>query len=367
MTFASLAVTPPAPAPASYSTPIVAGVVSAVAGAALIALGVFLKRRRSSKQKTGSPPPVPPSYDGDNLEQGHDPSERASTSAAPAVGNLQNYHRCDSSSYSDTPGHAHGNDVSASLAVGPAQSITEHVRHATAAADGGVRKKSPSREDTASPHRRTPVRGDAVIVESIVPPSAPTAPPAEFIGAGLAGEEDATAATSFATVSTANMSTVEQEEVAQFRQRQLPADAVAIGPTKEGEALGASSSTSRRGSNGDIGLGQAVLAAAQELARSCQIPGVSEAAGVLCIMANLFTDSRDIDQASKSRLRQCRSIVLALTRADKVVAKVSQKLAELVVKIDKIPSNLGIRWYFLVLGGPSFPFTGEFPKLFQFF
>ncbi|CAM9416640.1 unnamed protein product [Ectocarpus fasciculatus] len=45
-------------------------------------------------------------------------------------------------------------------------------------------------------------------------------------------------------------------------------------------------------------------------------------------MANLFTDSRDIDQASKSRLRQCRSIVLALTRADKVVAKGGDTMGE---------------------------------------
>ncbi|CAM9226240.1 unnamed protein product [Ectocarpus sp. 12 AP-2014] len=80
--------------------------------------------------------------------------------------------------------------------------------------------------------------------------------------------------------------------------------------------------------NEATGLGQAVLAAAQELAWSCQIPGVSEAAGALCIMANLFTDSRDIDQASKSRLRQCHSIVLALERADKVVAKGGDTMGE---------------------------------------
>ena len=150
---------------------------------------------------------------------------------------------------------------------------------------------------------------------------------------GAVGRKSSETATSFATVSTANMSTAEQEEVAQFRQSQRAADAVAGGPTPE-EALGgdtggtaASSSASRRSSGSDVGLGQAVLAAALELAMSCQIPGVSEAAGVLCIMANLFTDSHDIDQASKSRLRQCRLIVLALQRADKVVAKVSRKRA----------------------------------------
>eukprot|EP00903_Cladosiphon_okamuranus_P021836 g20079.t1 len=296
--------TPPAPTPASDSTPIVAGVVSAVAGAALIAIGVFLKRRRASKQKTGSPP----SHDGDNLEQGHDPPGLAATSAAPAVGVeggiLQDSHRRNSSLYSDTPGHAHGND------------------------DGDRDEEPPAYQDVASSHRHTPAEADVNDGGGIKTRSAP-AP--EEDAAGVSAKMSSETTSSFATVSTASMSTAEQEEVAQFRQRQADAAPVANGPTKEALVgdTAASSSASRRGSNGDIGLGQAVLAAAQELARSCQIPGVSEAAGVLCVMANLFTDSRDIDQASKSRLRQCRSIVLALTRADKVVAKVSRNVRDL--------------------------------------
>ncbi|CAM9106764.1 unnamed protein product [Ectocarpus sp. 13 AM-2016] len=329
--------TPPAPAPASDSTPIVAGVVSAVAGAALIALGVFLKRRRASKQKTGSPP----SYDGDNLEQGHDRPGRAPTSAAPAVGNMQDSHRRNSSSYSDTPGHAHGNDdgdannpeSASALLARSVHSTTEHPPTSAVAvlAVGDRDEEPPAYHDVASSHRHTPAEADVNDGGGIETRS----------GSGAADEEDAAGGsakkspeTVIAMVSTVNMSTAEQEEVAKLRQRQRAADAVAGGPTP-GEALGgdtggtaASSSASRRGSNGDIGFGQAVLAAAQELARSCEIPGVSEAAGVLCIMANLFTDSRDIDQASKSRLRQCRSIVLALTRADKVVAKGGATMGE---------------------------------------
>ncbi|CAM9364389.1 unnamed protein product [Pylaiella littoralis] len=77
-----------------------------------------------------------------------------------------------------------------------------------------------------------------------------------------------------------------------------------------------------------MGLGQAVLAAAQELARSCQILGVSEAAGAVCIMANLFSDRRENDKTSASRLRQCRSMVLALKRADKVVAQGGDTIGE---------------------------------------
>ncbi|CAM9383003.1 unnamed protein product [Ectocarpus fasciculatus] len=120
------------------------------------------------------------------------------------------------------------------------------------------------------------------------------------------------------------MSTAEQEEISEYRQRQREADAASVAgePKSEGEAA------SREGSASDIGLGQAVLAAAQELARSCQILGVSEAAGAVCIMANLFSDRRENDKTSASRLRQCRSMVLALKRADKVVAQGGDTIGE---------------------------------------
>ncbi|CAN0139214.1 unnamed protein product, partial [Scytosiphon promiscuus] len=56
---------------ASDSTPVVAGVVSAVGGVALVALAVLLKRRRASKQKTVHPPAVSPAHDDGNSERGH--------------------------------------------------------------------------------------------------------------------------------------------------------------------------------------------------------------------------------------------------------------------------------------------------------
>ncbi|CAM9156032.1 unnamed protein product [Pylaiella littoralis] len=278
----------------SDSTPIIAGVVSAVVVAALIALAVFLRKRRS-RQKTTDTPAVPSARENGDIEREQNPDFFPPASAPLAV-----------SSFNASP-HEHPPAVPPSA---PAPLGDE---------------EPPAYQDVASSHRHTPADvndGGGMKMRS---------------GPGAAGEEDAakkSSETAIATVSTANMSTAEQEEVAQLRQRQRAADAVA-GGTTPGEALGgdtggtaASSSASRRGSGSDIGLGQAVLAAAQELARSCQIPGVSEAAGVLCIMANLFTDSRDIDQASKSRLRQCRSIVLALTRADKVVAKGGATMGE---------------------------------------
>ena len=100
-----------------------------------------------------------------------------------------------------------------------------------------------------------------------------------------------------------------------------PRSAEAFGGGGGGED--SSATTRHHGSAGNIGLGHAVLTAAQELAHHCQVPGISEAAAMLCIMANLVADSRENDRASDSRLRQCRSIVIALERAEKVVGKVS--------------------------------------------
>ncbi|CAN0158219.1 unnamed protein product, partial [Ectocarpus sp. 4 AP-2014] len=272
--------------PGSDSTPMIAGIVSAVAVVALIVFAVLGKRRRDAKQKAAQPPPIPPTNDdNDNLEQGPD-QPRDVHLRAPAV-----------------------------LAVGR----------------GG--DESPSRQL----HRQTPAEADGIDDGAVVPPSTPpslagplqssiehAARAAEDGGAGVAGKdaEDSSAnqlsatTTSISTASTANTSTAESAELAECHQRQSVADAASAAGSS-----GASSAAERRSLDGDIGLSRAVLAAAQELAHSCQIPGISEAAGVLCIMANLFADSRENDKASDVRLRQCRSIVMALKRADKVVGK----------------------------------------------
>ena len=136
-----------------------------------------------------------------------------------------------------------------------------------------------------------------------------------------------------ATATSANVSTHEQEELARFHQRKGVAGTppVASGPQTEepfGDSKrglgssGASPAADREKPAGDIGLVHAVLAAAQELVHHCQVPGISEAASAVPIMANLVMASRENDRAGESRLRQCRSIVMALKRAEKVVAKV---------------------------------------------
>lgn len=286
------------------------GIAFAVAVAALIAFAVLLKRRRASKQKITRPQtPLPPHND-NNLEQGREQPP-------------------------DAPPHP-----SAVLAVGNAGDV------------------SPSYQRYESPHRHVPAEADGGDGGGIVPSSAPAAlavpvtPRTEHgtdavgdCGTGLAGEDTADRSaspfyiyreksiyeeqslittSSVATTSVADVSAGERAELAVFHHRESAASTTR-GPQPEEVSGGseASSATDRKKPAGDIGLGHAVLVAAQELAHRCQVPGVSEAAAVVCIMANLVTDSRENDSGSDSRLRQCRSIVMVLKRAAKVVGKVS--------------------------------------------
>ena len=413
----------------------IAGVISTVAGAVLIGLGLWLRRRRNRRKGRDTSEPRPttsrdvesdPGFgsqegtgsgtavlldDGGHPTAPHDegPSHPADApteadvmasddegmiltsepaasaepaapqapdvdgdgAAALAVGDILEKpapHKEYVSQHHDTPVDGSGivpPSAPASL-DGQEQSRAENAEEAQSV-DGSEHEKPPSHEDTASPHPHKTAEAGAVDRGDAFAPSAPpalieavaegaglaveknatggslpaqTASPAEESDVvGLAGEEDAAGCLAeksleIASVSTASMSTAEQGEVAQFRQRQRAP--VAGGPTPEGEApvggadaSSSSTAASRQSLGGDIGLGQAVLAAAQELARSCEIPGVSEAAGAVCIMANLFADNRDNDQASKSRLRQCRSMVLTLKRADQVVCNVSRERAGL--------------------------------------
>eukprot|EP00903_Cladosiphon_okamuranus_P009885 g9389.t1 len=286
----------------SDSTPIVAGIVSAVAGAALIAAVVLGKRRRDNKQKTVPPRAVPPANNGDdNLEQGPNPPRHAQL---PTM--------IPSANDDDNPDQGPGQPLHAQLPS-----------YEAALALGNQGNKPPPSAPT-------------VLAGPTTSSSEPTTSSAKGRDAGLLSgtstavdgstEKLLADTASTATNSTANVSTCERAELAEFHRRQVAGDAPSSpseprpGTAADG-ITGACSTDDRQNSSGDLGLGQAVLAAAHELARSCQVPGIAEAAGVLCVMANLFTDSRENGKASDTRLRQCRSIVMALKRAENVVGK----------------------------------------------
>lgn len=199
---------------------------------------------------------------------------------------------------------------------------------------------APSHQDNASlPRKALTTEADGVDREGIVPLPAASALDGEVEASAehavkdcrarlaSAGSVEKLPAATTATTSAANLSTAERDELSQFQQRERVAGAAPVsGELKPEEASsggpGASSAADDQNS-ADIGLGRAVLAAAQELAHYCQIPGVSEAATAVCIMANLVTDGRDNARASESRLRQCSTVVMALKRAAKVADKVS--------------------------------------------
>lgn len=358
---------------ASDPTPIVVGVVSAVAGAAaIVALAVLLKRRRPSNTNITHLLSVSPVHDDDVPEQGRDQPHddvRPTASAVLAVdagGVKPPSHLQKASLHRQTPAEAVGNMYPKSMPVsltGPLQSSTGHAK-------GTVEDESPPHQHNASLYRHTLEEAERVDGEDIRPKSAPpplvgpmqssahhAANAVEDGGAEPTGEDsaDCSAETLMittgpaATATTANVYRCRRAGLAQIHPREGVAGKASLasgsltkepsGGRKEASCgsskqtsggsedvvggSGTSSPADRQKPAGDIGLGHAVLAAAQELAHRCQVPGVSEAASAVCIMATLVTDNRDNDRSSESRLRQCRSIVMALKRADKVVAKVS--------------------------------------------
>lgn len=329
-----------------------------MAGAALIVLAVLLKRRRAAKQKMADAPSVPPAPARDNREEGRGQPQDAQphVSAILALGSASGESAALEHNASPTRGKPaeadetdHGDIMPPSAPApraGVEQSRTEHAEHA-------AQDQPPSHRRNALPNQYTPPAGadgidgaGIVRVSTEAPPTGPARLSTRHAAiaiegshhAGLAGEDAARyspetsrkTTVSTATASTANVSTHERAEIAQFLQGQAAGNSAApvasSGPQSEEPSCDASrapSAAGRQSLAGDIGLGHAVLAAAEELVRHCQVPGIGEAAAAVRIMADLVADSRENDKASDARLRQCRSIVMALRRAARVADKVS--------------------------------------------
>lgn len=148
-------------------------------------------------------------------------------------------------------------------------------------------------------------------------------------------EERSSGASSTASSSTADIWTVERAVFDQtLRGRSAASDAYVADDSAPGDdgMSGASSPETRRGSRDGVGLGQAAMEGAQELAHHCQIPGISEAATLLSVLVKLVSDSRD--SGSDTRLRQCRSIVMVLERAAEVAGKVGRRGPPLPARVE---------------------------------
>ncbi len=254
--------------------PIIAGVVSAVAGAILIGLVLWLLRRRRK-----------------NGQKSRKPSQPLPTTSR----DLENDSGCEPAT------ERHGVDTGThGPATAPAPALAR-----SAAAAGPLQAITRSREQES-----VSGKGSGLVL--------------------VGGDAKASGAKQSltATTSTANMSTAEQGEIGQVYERVPGAATVADEESTPGGAGNAItlSTSGRRGSRGSIGLGEAVMDAAQNLAHHCQIPGVSEAASLVSTLVTMVSDRRDIKSGGDSNLRQCRSIIRMLERASKVAGRVSSRI-----------------------------------------
>lgn len=102
------------------------------------------------------------------------------------------------------------------------------------------------------------------------------------------------------------------------------ADPPSINPEDDAEAsgIGVPSGGGPKAPSTSIGVAQAVLVAARQLAHNCQVPGISEAASMVSIFVTLVADNRDSNGRSDREVKCCRSIIMMLQRATEVVGKV---------------------------------------------
>lgn len=70
------------------------------------------------------------------------------------------------------------------------------------------------------------------------------------------------------------------------------------------------------------GIAEAMLRAAQEVAHSSMVPGLSDAAAIVSVLVNLAVDTKETRCGGEKRLRWCWSLVTLLKRADDLLGEV---------------------------------------------
>ena len=186
-------------------------------------------------------------------------------------------------------------------------------------ADGG--NKSPLHQRAASLH--TPAEADPAYGEGIIPLSTPASADRR---SQSGGEHDKDTSASDRHTRLANEDAVIGPADTPF----TATASIAAAPTAHGQVsakaapvVGGSIPDEASTLPEDIGLGETLLTAAQELASHCPVPGVGEAARAVIIIANLVKDCRENETMNRSTLVQSHAIVSVLERAARVVEKVS--------------------------------------------
>lgn len=284
----------PAPAPnppgtthSPVSTPIIAGVASATAAVGVIAAVACLWRRRKEKLRTAEHLHSPPATKGlEKCNQVQEPQSDPHPDPDPVTRDMPpppppHQHRHVPPPPLPTP--AASSEVAAGSQRAPASFLSSA---------GGVTS-----------------RGASCLLD----------------GGDRAAEPDS-AVTAFTTVASTEENTDPPPFAAEI---DVMGAANHSGRFRGGDAhnrshAGTSAGTSRAASN-RMGVSEAVLEAAQDLAQRSQILGVSEAATLVSILVKLVTDKRGNIAGVEWRVKRCRSIIIILQRAEKLLGKVSQR------------------------------------------
>ena len=271
------------------TTPIIAGVLSAGAGVGLIALGVCLTRRRAGKKRRADiQPPPPVSRELEYAPRPEPPAHGGSRTPVAVNGGAHN------------PPHQQN--------IGDVEAPPSY-KHAMAAFEVDVNDG-----DRSQPLSTAPGLEQTSLERAM------------FFGRDTGVVLEGVGAENCATNSSVGMSIAEGTEFGQIDHGQIFAgDESVVDESTPGDLResGVKSRIGQRRPRGGPGLGQAVKEAAQDLASSCQIPGVSEAVALVSTLAQLVSDSRDMNGACDANLRQCSSIITMLERATKVADKVN--------------------------------------------
>lgn len=282
---------------------IVAGAV--VAGAlATAALGFFVWRRRAAKTKDVNPS-APHPDNADSLERGRERKPESDVNPPASFGDSAN------NGLSDPPSQHEGLPPSSSHAYSR-NALSDPYQHAAAAVVAAE-----TNDDSCGRVKSLSIAPLTGAAESRTEQTA-------YPGKGAEDGSSAHRLLLTGTNSTANVSTEEhtehaggglsaEEEAAFFADGSAPAP---------GESAAPSSTTGGQRVVNGMGYAQAAIGAAQELAQHCQVPGVSEAATVVSILIQLVSDSKDDMSRGDARVKRCRSIVIMLERAAKVLGKV---------------------------------------------
>ena len=327
---------------------IVAGVLAGALAMGLLALGFFLRRRRQAARTKDADPLAPHPNGGDNLEHGrgeqHQQRQLNFSSSLPitvtgsnGAGGGPPPPPAQQSSVPPPrpppPAYAHG-DAHRPVALPPAAdrqhaavvAMTNIGRdgkpvQSLLAAPTVVASQKPSSEEEITPPSDGNGSGDG---RKATGTGGGCVDAAEY-GGGRSAATELAVPPLIATNSTADVSTEE-------RTSELPGLGYSAeegdddGPAATAAATAAAATAAaggRRKTSSGVHYGEAVLAAAEELAHHCQIPGVSEAATAVSILIHLVSDSRDYLSRSDGAVKRCRSIVMMLERAAKVLGKVS--------------------------------------------